>query len=511
MNRPLLTALATATAVLLIPAQTAQAATANHKPAVPTALSLSGLVCGSSVGTTTPEFGARLSDPDFGATAGETVTATFALWPAGHPRQRTESASPALTAAGLARVTQATPLVNGGRYVLEARATDAAGAVSKWSPACAFTVDTSSPAAPTVTSADYPATGSAGAPGVTGHFTFTAADRDVVKFRYSPGSQEVAAGPHGKATIEYTPAEVGTHTITVQAIDRAGNRSAETAYVFIVRNPDPRVLDDNPDGGVGEPRTVTLSSAVPEVVSYTYRLNDEAAVTVPAGSDQKATITVTPDRPGVNLLHVTSRTSTGVVSAEIEARLTVPVPTTPPTITSPDFPGDGTAPPLVGQEVTFVFQPSMPGVTEYDWSTDFWDTKHTVTAGPDGTATLHLTLTQQYPYFELFVRSRTAAGVDSGAAYGGWELTSHAPAVESADYPQYGSGSGPGTFTFRPAHDGVTGYDYTVNGGEPRNVTGETATITWTPAQPGPVTLVVREHIGAIVSDPTEYTFTVTE
>jgi hypothetical protein len=509
LNRLLLPVVATATAVLLLPAQIAQAATANHKPAVPTGLSLSGVPCGSFVGTTTPEFGAQLADPDFGAIAGETVTATFALRRAG---QRTELTSPALTSAGVARVTQATPLVDGGRYVLEARATDAAGAVSKWSPPCTFTVDTTRPAAPTVTSADYPATGAAGGPGVTGRFTFASADRDVVKFRYSPGVQEVAVGPHGKATIRYTPQELGTHTITVQAIDRAGNRSAETAYVFVVRNPDPRVLDDNPGGGVGEPRTVTLSSAVPEVVSYTYRLNDEAPATVPAGTDQKATITVTPDRPGVNYLYVTSRTSTGVVSAEIQAALVVVVPTTPPTITSPDFPGDGTAPPLVGQAVTFTFQPGMPGVTEYDWSTDpSWATKQTVTANPDGTATLHLTLAQPYPYFEIFVRSRTAAGVESDAAYGGWELTSHAPIVESADYPRYGSGSGPGAFTFRPAHDGVTGYDYTVAGGESQTVTGETATITWTPTGTGTTTLVVREHIGPIISDPTEYTFTVTE
>jgi hypothetical protein len=512
LNRLLVTAVATATAVLLLPAQTARAAAANHRPATPTGLSLSGVACGNPIGTRTPDLGAWLTDPDFGLVAGERVTATFAIWPAGHPRQRTESTSPALVSAGLAHVTQATPLVNGGRYVLRARATDAAGAVSPWSPKCTFTVDTTVPAAPTVTSTDYPATGEAGGPGVTGRFTFAAApDDDVVKFRYSPGVQEVAAGPDGKATIDYTPDSVGSHSILVQAIDRTGNLSAQTTYSFTVRDPDPRVVDNNPGGGVNEPRTVTFSSAVPGVTSYTYRFNDGAPITVPAGGDRSATVTLTPDRSGDNFLYVTSRTSAGVVSAEVRASLSVYAPTTPPTIISPDFPSDGTAPPLVGQEVTFTFQPGMAGVTEYDWSTDMWETKQTVTANPDGTATLRLTLARQYPYFEIFVRSRTATGFESGAAYGGWELTSHAPIVESADYPQYGSGSGPGVFTFRPAHDGVTGYDYTVNGGDPVTVTGATATVTWNPTQPGATTFVVREHIGAIISDPTEYTFTVTE
>ncbi|MGX6603662.1 hypothetical protein ACWKSP_16180 [Micromonosporaceae bacterium Da 78-11] len=421
------TTVAAAAVLLVLPAQMAQAAVKNHRPAVPASLSFSGVACTTDrafIGTTTPEFGVVLGDADFGAILGETVRATFALWPAGHPEQRTESTSTALFAAGLARLTLATPLVDGGRYLLEVRATDTAGAVSKWSPACKFTVDTRVPKAPTVTSTDYPATGDGGAPGVTGRFTFAAAaGDDVVKFRYSPGLVEVAADAGGKATIEYTPDSIGLHTITVQAVDRTGNLSAETSYQFTVRNPDPRITDNNPGGGLNEPRTVTLSSAVPGVTQYTYRLNEEAPATVPAAADGTATITVTPDRLGNNFLHVTSRTSTGVVSAEVRYALSVWAPTTPPTITSPDFPSDGTPPPGMGQEVTVTFQPGMADVTEYDWSTDLWATKQVVTANPDGTATVHVTTTTEYPYFEIWARSRTSTGFESGAAYVGWELT----------------------------------------------------------------------------------------
>jgi hypothetical protein len=45
---------------------------------------------------------------------------------------------------------------------------------------------------------------------------------------------------------------------------------------------------------------------------------------------------------------------------------------------------DGTPPPLVGQEVTLIFHPGRPGVTEYLWSTDFGATEQVAPAGPDG-------------------------------------------------------------------------------------------------------------------------------
>jgi hypothetical protein len=107
------------------------------------------------------------------------------------------------------------------------------------------------------------------------------------------------------------------------------------------------------------------------------------------------------------------------------------------------------------------------------------------------------------------LRSRNAAGAESAIVEFGWELTSHAPTVSSPQYPMYGSGSGPGTFTFTPARDGVTGYEYSFGDGPVQTVDGETATIEWTPDRTGWVTLTVRQRVGDIVSDPTSHEFRV--
>lgn len=81
-------------------------------------------------------------------------------------------------------------------------------------------------------------------------------------------------------------------------------------------------------------------------------------------------------------------------------------------------------------------------------------------------------------------------------------------------YQESGGPAATGQFTFRPAGDGVTGYVYDFGDG-PRTVSAAadgTATIDWTPGSyptdsSGWVRLTVREKIGDIVSDETEYPF----
>ncbi|MGW4946387.1 hypothetical protein ACWEOZ_32935 [Actinoplanes sp. NPDC004185] len=226
---------------------------------------------------------------------GEAVTPQFVVWPAGAPAQRSAWSSPALAHPGTVFTTVPSTLVDGGRYHLKARATDA---VSAWSPICTFTVDTTRPHPPTVTSADYPEGKPGGGAGVTGKFTFAVAggDKDVVKFRYSSestGLLEVPAGRGGRATVEITPDRYGTSVVTVQAIDRTGNRSAETTYSFTVIDRAPKVLDQNADAGPGVPRTIRFWSAVPGTASFTYRFNDGPATTVDADADGYGATTVT--------------------------------------------------------------------------------------------------------------------------------------------------------------------------------------------------------------------------
>jgi hypothetical protein len=175
---------------------------------------------------------------------------------------------------------------------------------------------------------DYPENQAGGGPGVPGTFTFAPAggDTDVLRYRYSGsgiGLQEVAAGADGRATVEITPTFYGTFQLTVEAVDRTLNRSPETTYEFSVIDPEPRIIDLGPGEGVGEPREIRFFSAVPGTVSFTCQSNDGPAVTVPAGADGSAYVTLTPDRPGSNPLVVTSRTASGVVSPEVRTDLYV--------------------------------------------------------------------------------------------------------------------------------------------------------------------------------------------
>lgn len=112
-----------------------------------------------------------------------------------------------------------------------------AGATVQW---LNFTVDTTAPGAPLVTSSDYPADGSwnKGA-GQAGSFTFTRPSNspDVTGFVYgldTTPATEVAANSSGVGTASITPPTDGSHVLNVRSKDRAGNLSAVVAWRFNV-------------------------------------------------------------------------------------------------------------------------------------------------------------------------------------------------------------------------------------------------------------------------------------
>ncbi|MFF2525273.1 DNRLRE domain-containing protein [Streptomyces liangshanensis] len=89
-----------------------------------------------------------------------------------------------------------------------------------------YTVDTTAPGTPTVTSTDYPVDAWAGGPGEPGVFTFTPNGNDTVAFTYvldgaAPRTLVTTGGP---ADVRLTPT-AGSHALTVTATDRAGNVS----------------------------------------------------------------------------------------------------------------------------------------------------------------------------------------------------------------------------------------------------------------------------------------------
>jgi hypothetical protein len=106
-----------------------------------------------------------------------------------------------------------------------------------YSTRCYFTVDTTRPAPPSVTSADFPGPVPVKSVGEAGRVTFSraAADADVAGFRYgfsqNATTMWVAADAAGTATVPVTlwpnPGETGdvSRVLFVRAVDRAGNAS----------------------------------------------------------------------------------------------------------------------------------------------------------------------------------------------------------------------------------------------------------------------------------------------
>lgn len=230
----------------------------NTTPNAPTDLQISPVpqnpACGGWIGAVNPAGGgiklsATLSDPD-----GHTVNANFHL--------RDSTAGDALTDYGWgpplasgARAEQAIgTLVDGHRYYWGVRAGDYDPATaSAFVIGCAFGIDRTAPTAPTVTSTQYPPSGtSPGSPlhaGDPGTFTLTATDplppggvtaSGIAKFEYAlndaipvGGASSVPAGG-GTANLTLTPTRWGTNLLYVQAVDNAGNRSQTRAYSFYV-------------------------------------------------------------------------------------------------------------------------------------------------------------------------------------------------------------------------------------------------------------------------------------
>ena len=104
---------------------------------------------------------------------------------------------------------------------------------------CEFILDTTQPAAPQISSADYPDDGADhGGVGQYGTFTFTAASPDVVRYQFAingsakQGTTVQAPSPGAPVTVELMPASEGPNTVSVITYDQAGNDSEPASYTF---------------------------------------------------------------------------------------------------------------------------------------------------------------------------------------------------------------------------------------------------------------------------------------
>jgi len=212
--------------------------TYDHQPDKPTNLTtLDGsrsVGCSSStwISTGSPSLQARISDPD-----NQNVKAAFDY------ARSTGSPSGSHTTSSLGSGStftwQPTGLAD-GTYTWHVSGND--GSLSGPSASCSFSIDTTRPATPSISSTNYVSGQATNAVGTVGSFTFSDPTNkdpvdgvnDVTGYRYgftNPPLNSVAAGTDTarSATVAISPVWLGTRTLFVQAVDRAGNLSPDDA------------------------------------------------------------------------------------------------------------------------------------------------------------------------------------------------------------------------------------------------------------------------------------------
>ncbi|WP_158842892.1 hypothetical protein [Saccharothrix deserti] len=386
----------------------------NHAPGTPASLEVSRRPCGAEpvfMPNTETFLKADVRDPD----GQHGLSGKFTVWDVATPDQRHEITSSTSGFYYAATFAPLELLVDGRTLEWNVRSWDG-DAESAVSTSCRITLDYTRPhAGPTVTSPDYPENG--GAPGtgggnVPGRFTFSANGvEDVVGFWYD-GKYVAADRPGGSATVSYTPGGEGPRRLDVHSVDRAGNPSPITSYLFYVRNTAPVVRWSPSIRVLGVPVEYTFSPAVPGVVEYTYKFNDGPETTVQADASGVAKAVLTTRREP-NTLVVWARTADGTTTGTYRSTFWFDN-GGEPTVTSAEYPewesGGG-----VGVPGTFHFTPAMPGVVSYDVSF-YGEPWTTIAAAPDGTGTFTFT-PDRADWYELYVRSTTANGVVSDERY----------------------------------------------------------------------------------------------
>jgi hypothetical protein len=261
--------------------------TYNSYPVVGARSTVPSTTCATGSGrpyiaSKTPQLKAQLTDGEASA-----LTATFEWSTTAGAGVTTVTTAKAPSGSTFTAAIPAGVLTENTSYRWRVRGHD--GTVySPWSSFCEFTVDTTAPATPSVTSADFPAGEWAGEAGSAGQFDLTAAGAtDVAAYEYgldvNPPSQSVSpAAVGGAAKVTVTPASDGGHTLYVRSRDRAGNRSAVKAYQFYVGRAG---LTLPTAGDLIAEKTTLAAVASPGVNAVTYqwrRGTADAWVTIPA-------------------------------------------------------------------------------------------------------------------------------------------------------------------------------------------------------------------------------------
>lgn len=256
--------------------------TYNSYPLVPTARVTgppSNCVTGSSrpwVNSTTPTLGATLVDPD-----GHQLQGVFEARVPGGTTPVASGVS-ALVNSG-SRGTYQVPsaqMFDGGDYSWRVQATDTTLS-SPWSGWCEFSVDTTLPGTPLVTSAQWPR--NVWTPSTSGSFSFSATDA----VSYTTWLDEDARSSTTSGSVSRSGLASGWHVFHVIAVDRAGN-TTQTDHGFGVGIGEISAPEDQAQ----TPAFTPLASDAPagrDFVSYEYRRATSAVFTAVPPSDVRYT------------------------------------------------------------------------------------------------------------------------------------------------------------------------------------------------------------------------------
>lgn len=248
--------------------------------------------------------------------------------------------------------------------------------------------------------------------GIPVQVTFTAALPGSVSFTYTADSNNdqpitVPVGADGTATVTITPTIQGADEIDVYSTTASGLNSGTTKTGVFCDGDEPYVTStqfpeysmNNEPGVTG---TFTFSSGTPGVTSYTYAFDGGAPVTVPAGPDGTASVTLTSTATNPQMLFVTSTLPDG--STSDRNQYTFSLDTRTPTVSCPQ----GQA----GQPIQCTVQPGQSNVASYTYTFDSGPST-TVQAAPDGTATITLTAPDTAGTYYLDITSADTAGLSS--------------------------------------------------------------------------------------------------
>lgn len=493
--------------------------TYNTKPGTAQAVSP---LSGTYTSDTTPTLSARATDAD-----GQQLTLSFEVWAADGTAALKSGTSTAVASGAVATHTVAA--LPAGAYKWRARASDGTdtGAWSAWQ---TFTVDTTVPSTPTVTSTSHP---SNSAWYNVSSFSATLAATDAsgvagyaVKLDQSPTTSAGTTVTQTGTALSWSGRSDGTWWVHAAARDKAGLWSPTRHFAFNVDTTAPGA----PDGLASSTHPLTSAAYANRTASFSWSAPNDLsgaagyAVTVDRVADTlpsttgtvqtSSTYSTTVGADGTWYLHVRAKDQAGnwsASAAHLPFRVDMTLPPSP-VISSSSHP-DQTGAYKSGD---FTATWTAPSGYSAGYSVVVDGTADTVPDSTVETTGTSYTATRAEGTWYLHVR-----GVDGGGAGG---ATSHyrftvdttapgAPAVASAAYPSdawAGAAQVAGPFTLTPVGTDTRSLSYTLDGGAKQTLTttGGPVELKLTPATAGSHQLVVTATDRAgNVSAQTRYAF----